>query len=113
MCNNSVLVGVLVLTKHNQALRPVVAPTKPQSLMTQTNKMIVNFGSKANKIHPVNIYTKDIVKYVLGIITKEDAESCKFEYDDINLRKNPLKVIVVDGSEKTWSLTKLHEEEDD
>jgi hypothetical protein len=45
--NSAVLEGVLVLTKHNLALLPVVAPTKPQSL-TQTNKMIVNFENEAN-----------------------------------------------------------------
>jgi hypothetical protein len=52
LSNNAVVAGMLILTKHNQALLPVVAPTKPQSL-TQTNKMIVTFGNEANKIHPV------------------------------------------------------------
>jgi hypothetical protein len=98
----AVMMEVLILMKHFQALLPMVAPTKPQNL-TQNNKMIVNFGNEANKIHPVNIDTKDIVKYVLGIMTEEDAsKSCKFEYDDINL-PNPLKVTVADGSETTWS----------
>jgi hypothetical protein len=76
--NNAVVAGVLVLTQHNQALLPVVAPTKPQNL-TQNNKMKVNFGNKGNKIRPVNIDTKDIVKYVLGIMTEEDAKLCKFK----------------------------------
>jgi hypothetical protein len=99
MRNNSVIAGVLVLTKYNQALLPVVAPTKPQSL-THTSKMIVNFGNKANKIHPVNIDSaKDIVKHILGIMSKENDKSCKFEYDNINLR-NSLKVTLADGSEK-------------
>jgi hypothetical protein len=68
--------------------------------------MIVNFGNEANKIHPVNIDTKYIVKFVIGIMTEEDAKSCKFEYDNIDLRE-PLKVTAADGSEKIWSLAKL------
>jgi hypothetical protein len=102
--------GMLILTKHNQALLAMVAPTKPQSL-TQTNKMIVNFGNKANKIHPVNIDTKDIVKFFLGIMTEADVKSCTFEYDDIDLCE-PLKVTKVDSSEKIWSLAKLPEDDD-
>jgi hypothetical protein len=111
LSNNAVVAGMLIITKHNQALLPVVAPpTKPQSL-AQTNNMIVNFGNEANKIHPVNIDTKDIVKFALGIMTEEDVKSCKFEYDDIDLRE-PLKVTTADGSEKIWSLAKLPEDDD-
>jgi hypothetical protein len=111
LSNNAGVAGMLVLTKHNQALLPVVAPTKPQSLIP-TSKMIVNFGNEANKIHPVNIYTKDTIKFIIGIMTKEDVKSCKFEYeDDIDLRE-PLKVTAADGSEKIWSLAKLPEDDD-
>jgi hypothetical protein len=78
----------------------VVAPTKPQSL-TQTNKMIVNFGNEANKIHSVNIDTKDIIKFVLGIMTKEDVKSCKFEYNDIDLREL-LKVTIANGHSRRF-----------
>jgi hypothetical protein len=44
-------------------------------------------------------------------MTKEDAKSCKFEYDDIDLRE-PLKVTAANGSEKIWSLAKLPEDDD-
>jgi hypothetical protein len=108
--NNADMAGMLVFTKHDQVfLLPVVAPTKLQSL-TQNNKMIVNFGNEANKMHPVNIDTKDILKYVLGIMTEEDVKSCKFAYDNIDLHE-PLKVTAANGPEKIWSLTKLPEDD--
>jgi hypothetical protein len=44
-------------------------------------------------------------------MTKEGVKSCKFEYDDIDLRE-PLKVTTADGSEKIWSLAKLPEDDD-
>jgi hypothetical protein len=98
--NNGVMAGLMVFTKHNQAVLPITGPTKPQSYK-EPNKRIANFGDDVNKLHPIVVKNKDLAKIVLGLVMEEDAsKTYGLLYETVDLNKE-LKVMLANSTEKS------------